>query len=381
MPGSSPGTAARSPGMPQTQKHLRVLIATPHGRDGRGGIDRMNDMTIAAISASPELDVTATRLVTRGDGSIMFAPFMLAVALVRLWLAARRREVDVLHVCLSLKGSAYRKVAVAALARHCGVPYAVHLHGGGFEFFWLTAPARLRRAVDRLFEESSKIVVLGRYWVGVLRGWIPQSDGKVVVLPNATPASTGENEPSSDGRVRLTFLGELGRRKGTPHLMEALAKLAHRNDWSAVIGGNGDVEETRASARRLGIADRVDIPGWLDPEATAAVLRRSDVLVLPTFIENLPITILEAFACGVPVVTTPVAAITEAVEHERNGLLVPVGDIAALTEALRRLIEDGDLRRRLGRAAREDHARGYEIRGHVAQLVSLWREVAQQSAI
>ena len=163
--------------------------------------------------------------------------------------------------------------------------------------------------------------------------------------------------------------------------MEALAKLAHRNDWSAVIGGNGDVEETRASARRLGIADRVDIPGWLDSEATTAVLRRSDVLVLPTFIENLPMTILEAFACGVPVVTTPVAAITEAVEHERNGLLVPVGDIAALTEALRRLIEDGDLRRRLGRAAREDHARGYEIQGHVAQLVSLWREVAQQSAI
>ena len=89
---------------------------------------------------------------------------------------------------------------------------------------------------------------------------------------------------------------------------------------------------------------------------------------------------MQAMACGLPVVTTPVAAITEAVEHERNGLLVPVGDIAALTEALRRLIEDGDLRRRLGRAAREDHARGYEIQGHVAQLVSLWREVAQQSA-
>jgi glycosyltransferase involved in cell wall biosynthesis len=377
MPGSSPGIRAHSSAMPERHKHLRVLIATPYGRHGRGGIDRMNDMAIDAISASPELDVTATRLVTRGAGSIMFAPFVLAAALVRLWRAARRQEVDVLHVCLSLKGSAYRKCAVAALARHCGVPYVVHLHGGGFEFFWLTAPARLRRAVDRLFVDSRKIVVLGRYWVGVLRGWIPQSDGKVVVLPNATPASTGENEPSSDGRVRLTFLGELGRRKGTPQLMEALARLAHRSDWGAVIAGNGDVEETCASARRLGIADRVDIPGWLDSETTTAVLRRSDVLVLPTFIENLPLTILEAFACGVPVVTTPVAAITEAVEHERNGLLVPVGDIAALAEALRRLIEDGDLRRRLGRAAREDHARGYEIRGHVARLVSLWREVAQ----
>jgi hypothetical protein len=183
MPGSSPGIGAHSSAAPQRQKHLRVLIATPYGRYGRGGIDRMNDMAIDAISASPELDVTATRLVTRGAGSIMFAPFVLAAALVRLWRAARRQEVDVLHVCLSLKGSAYRKCAVAALARHCGVPYVVHLHGGGFEFFWLTAPARLRRAVDRLFVDSGKIVVLGHYWVGVLRGWIPQSDGKVAVLP------------------------------------------------------------------------------------------------------------------------------------------------------------------------------------------------------
>jgi glycosyltransferase involved in cell wall biosynthesis len=365
--------------MPEHQKRLRVMIATPHGQGGRGGIDRMNDMAIDAIAASPGLNVTVDRLVTRGGGSIVLAPIVLARALLRLWLAARRREVDVVHICLSLKGSAYRKAAVARVAQYCRVPYVVHLHGGGFEFFWLTAGGRLRRAVDRLFLESAKIVLLGRYWVGVFAGWLPQTGNKVVVLPNSTPGSTMEGEPSKDGRVRLTFLGELGRRKGSPQLMEALGRLATRKDWTATLAGNGDVEETRASARRLGIEDKVEIPGWLDSEATAQVLRRSDVLVLPTFIENLPMTILEAFACGIPVVTTPVAAITEAVEHERNGLLVPVGDIDALTDALRRLIEDPDLRGRLGRAAREDHARAYDIRGYVARLVSLWREVARNS--
>ena len=60
------------------------------------------------------------------------------MAAFRLWLAARRGRVDVLHICLSLKGSAYRKVVLGRIARHCGVPYVVHLHGGGFEFFWLT---------------------------------------------------------------------------------------------------------------------------------------------------------------------------------------------------------------------------------------------------
>ena len=125
----------------------------------------------------------------------------------------------------------------------------------------------------------------------------------------------------------------------------------------------------RALRRRLAIAERVNIPGWLDPDATAQVLRRSDVLVLPTFIENLPMIILEGFARGVPVITTLVAAITEVVEHERNGLPVPVGDIEALAQALRRSIDDPDLRLRLGRTARDDHTRAYDIRGYAARLV------------
>ncbi len=356
---------------------LRVFIATPNGLGGRGGIDRMNDMLIDVMSASPGANVVVERLVTRGNGSIVFAPIVLGLALFRLWRAARRREVDVLHICLSLKGSAYRKIIVAWFARICDVPYVVHLHGGGFEYFWLTAGSRLRRAVDRMFIDSDKIVVLGRYWVDVVAGWLPQTRGKIEVFANATYSSTLDNEPAVDRRVRLTFLGELGRRKGTPQLMEALGRLADRDDWTATIAGNGDVEETRASARRLGIADSVDIPGWLDADATAQVLRRSDILVLPTFIENLPMIILEGFACGVPVITTPVAAITEVVDHERNGLLVPVGDIGALVAALRRLIEDAELRGSLGQAARQDHARAYDIRDYAARLVKLWREVAR----
>jgi glycosyltransferase involved in cell wall biosynthesis len=365
--------------MAGNQTPLRVFIATPNGLGGRGGIDRMNDMLIDVMAASPDMNVVVERLVTRGNGSIVFAPIVLALALFRLWRAARLRKVDVLHICLSLKGSAYRKVIVASFARYCGVPYVVHLHGGGFEYFWLTAGARLRRAVDRMFVESDRIVVLGRYWVDVVAGWLPRTRGKIEVFANATYSATGENEPAGDRRVRLTFLGELGRRKGTPQLLEALGRLADRYDWTATIAGNGDVEETRASARRLGIADRVTIPGWLDSEATAEVLRRSDILVLPTFIENLPMIILEAFAHGVPVITTPVAAITEVLDHERNGLLVPVGDIDALVSALRRLVEDPALRGRLGRAAREDHARAYDIRGYAARLVDLWRDVAQSS--
>jgi hypothetical protein len=69
---------------------LRVLIATPNGLGGRGGIDRMNDMLIEVMSTSPEMNVVVERLVTRGNGNIVFAPLVLAVALVRLWRDGER---------------------------------------------------------------------------------------------------------------------------------------------------------------------------------------------------------------------------------------------------------------------------------------------------
>lgn len=363
--------------MAGNDKRLHVLIATPTGEGGRGGIDRMNDMTIEAIEANPDFNVSVARLVTRGNCSVLLSPFVLARAVIQLFLAARRKRVDVLHLCVSLKGSAYRKVAVAAVARFCGVPYVAHLHGGGFEFFWLTIGGRARDAVDRMFSESGKIVLLGHYWVGIFSAWLPQTAERLVVLPNSTPPATAARIPSEDGRVRITFLGELGRRKGTPQLMKALEQLANRDDWIAMIAGNGDVEATRRWARDLGLADRIHVPGWLDSDATTQLMCRSDIVVLPTFIENLPMIIPEAFAQGVPVITTPVAAITEVVRHERNGLLIPCGDIDALAQGLGRLISDPALRERLGHQARADHAQAYRIDHYAKRLVELWREVAR----
>jgi hypothetical protein len=80
---------------------LRIFVATPNGLGGRGGIDRMNDMLIEVMSAAPELNVVVERLVTRGNGNIVFAPIVLARALLRVWWAARQHRVDVVHICFA----------------------------------------------------------------------------------------------------------------------------------------------------------------------------------------------------------------------------------------------------------------------------------------
>src|ERR1700730_14771834 len=360
------------------EKTIRLVLATPFGLHGRGGMDRLTDLIIDTVDQRGDLGVKAERLVTRGQKSIYWALPVFAQALVQFCIAASRGKVDLIHIHLAWRGSVYRKLIIAAVARHFGVPYIVHLHAGQFDGFWATCGTYVRRSINRLFVDSAAIIVLGDYGARVILDRLPAIQDKITILPNASTLASQSSPGRSDSdRIRITFLGRIDPEKGVPQLIDALGKLAPRADGIATIAGSGEVEQTRAHVQRLGIADRVDFPGWLDPLETAALLQQTDILALPSFIETLPMAVIEAFAYGVAVVATPVGAVPEVISHERNGLLVPVGHVDALADALNQLLENGSLRRRLGAAARRDHAERYDINAYITRLVSIWRTAAQ----
>jgi glycosyltransferase involved in cell wall biosynthesis len=354
-------------------KNFRVCM-TILGR--KGGMDRIANLTSETIKEHPELGIHVIQLLTRGRGNIFFGSFIFAFAFVRFWVAALQGKVDLLHLNVAAGGSAYRKLILARVARRFNIPYVVHLHGSRFHEFYSSLSRRPRRAVDQLFLESAKIIVLGQYWAQFIGDALPTVQGKISILHNATRRVSiiSDREHQSEACVNISCLGELGTRKGTPQLIEALGCLAELSGWKATIAGNGDITGSRAQSEKLGISDRVSIPGWVSPEKTELILYQTDILVLPSFAENLPMAILEGFAHGVAVISTPVGAIPEVIDHERNGLIVPTGDVNALAAAIRRLIDDPDLRRKLGTAARRDHADRYDINVYVPRLAAIWRE-------
>jgi glycosyltransferase involved in cell wall biosynthesis len=355
------------------EKACRVFMATPFGAGGPGGIDRLTDLVIAGLAERPSLGIHAVRLVTRGKYGLTRGVFFFAAAMARFWLAAKSGRIDLFHINLAAGGSAYRKALLGRWAKRLGIPYVVHVHSGRFDKFWKTAGPRLAADIDRLFAESDAIVVLSKYWVDLVASRVPSARAKTVVLSNATVSQSGDRESTISGPVRITFLGKLGPNKGTPLLLEALADLRDQGSWTATIAGNGEVEESRAIAARLGIGDQVAFPGWLDAQAANKLLGETDIFVLPSLSEGLPMAILEAFAWGVAVIATPVGSVPEVIEHNRNGLIVPVGDTQELAQALRRLIQDATLRRILGDAARQDHARRFDINVYLPRLAAIWR--------
>ncbi len=370
------GSRRNAPVMVAAPKPLHVIVATPCGECGPGGIDRLADAITSGLALRKDLNVQITRLRTRGSGSLLFCPFVLSWGLARLCAASWLGRASVVHINVASKGSVYRKALVAAVARLLGVPYVVHLHSGAFDEFWQSAGPRLDALIARLLRNSAAIVVLGRYWSELINSRLPGIESKVVILPNATASVATPPEKAKNGRVRISFFGKLGEMKGTPQLVEALASLRDRADWTATLAGHGDVTGTRERLRHLQMEDRVSVPGWLGPAATADLLRQTDILVQPSFVDNLPMSILEAFARGIPVVATPVGVVPDVVVQNVNGLLVPAGDVRALADALARLIDDPALRQRLGTSAQRDHAARYEINGYLSRLAEIWRKAA-----
>ena len=361
----------------QSAARLNVVVVTPLGEDGQGGIDRMMDAVRREFREHPRDNVDLQFVMSRG-ANIYLSPVVLAWALLRIvWMQAWR-GIDVIHINVAANASAYRKFAVASVASALRIPYIIHLHSGEFGTFWDSCNGLTRRRIETLFTRASFAVVLGRVWSELVVSKLPELADRIVVMPNST--RTQRQHCHADGPVRILFLGRLTPAKGIGDLLDSFEIIQHRNDWHATLAGDGAIAETQILVERLGLAERVKVPGWLDDDGVTAELQAADILVLPSLVENLPMCVVEAFAHGLAVVCTPVGAVPEIVEHERTGLLVPVKNAPALASALERLLTDPALRARLGGQARAQHAVRFEISAYVDKLVDVWRGASDRTA-
>jgi glycosyltransferase involved in cell wall biosynthesis len=189
--------------------------------------------------------------------------------------------------------------------------------------------------------------------------------------------------PHADGIFEVLCVARFIPVKGHRQLIEACRILADEGvEFVCRLIGDGPIHaEIGRLAARLDLTDRVRFEGWRARDEVASYLAKADVLVAPSAPtkierEGIPVVLMEAMATGLPVVASDLSGIPELVRHDETGLLVPPGDPAALAAALRRLVEDPELRARLGRAGRETIEDEYDLRRNAAALAVLFAEVA-----
>lgn len=289
-------------------------------------------------------------IATHRDGGAAAKLYAMAQAYLALLWILLRGKAALVHVHTASRASFWRKCGMLLLARLFRVPTIIHLHGGGFAEFYEKecGPAR-RWLIRNIYDHASRVIVLSGQWETWMRG--------VTRNPNVTslynPVVVGDTVPDCNSRDRATvlMLGRLNRGKGAYDLVQAAAAMAH-DDFRLKLGGDGEIEQVREAARAAGVGEHVDLLGWVGPKEKARHLGAATVFVLPSYYEGLPMSVLEAMAAGMPVVTTPVGGIPEAVTDGVEGFLVAPGDIAALVDRLTTLLADPALAQRMGQAGR-----------------------------
>jgi glycosyltransferase involved in cell wall biosynthesis len=306
------------------------------------------------------------------DFSTRLRPWLLAVcsALIRL----ARRRVALVHVHSSTHGSFWRKSVLCALAFAFRVPYVIHLHSGRLtEFYQSGCNGFAKSWVRAVLREAARVVVLSQRWRDEVHKIEPAARTTIIGNPVSVPISV---VPLQRPARTVLFLAWLQRTKGVLDLVRAIPIVLRTvPEARFVLAGSGDAASIAELARSLGVEHALRLPGWVNGKNKDDLLRQSDVFVLPSYYEGLPLGVLEAMACGVPVIATPVGGIPDVIRDGVNGLLVEPGRPAALARAMVALLEDDALRSRLREAAHSDVRRRYSTEAVIEDLETLYREL------
>jgi len=301
---------------------------------------------------------------------------------LRLWLSAvcsvliqlARGRVALIHVHSAAYGSFWRKSALCTLALAFRVPYVIHLHDGRLADFYQRGCSRLAKSwVRAVLRKAARVVVLSRHWHDEVSRIEPAARTTIIGNPVPVPASIA---PLQRPARTVSFLAWLHEDKGVLDLVRAIPiVLCAVPEARFVLAGSGDAASIAELARSLGVEHALRLPGWVNGKDKDDLLRQSDVFVLPSYYEGLPLGVLEAMAHGVPVIATPAGGIRDVIRDGVNGLLVEPGRPEALARAMVALLEDDALRSRLREAAHSDVRKRYSTEVVIEDLEALYREL------
>jgi glycosyltransferase involved in cell wall biosynthesis len=261
-----------------------------------------------------------------------------------------------------------------------GLPYVAQLHldvgPSGKAGFLLRVYKPL--ILKRVLRGAARVVVFTQEQRAATAAKYGLDAARIAVVSNGVDDEflhTGPRVPHS--KPRLLFVGRLSVQKNLPQLLHALDGVSEQFETTLV--GDGELEaQLRQAARDLGLQN-VQFHGRVDGPDLRELYRNADVFVLPSEREGMPLVLLEALAMGLPIVATDVPGNRELVSSGQNGLLVPLGDAAALRQALLSVTTDPERYRRMSETSRRLADR-YSWRAVSAEFEQIYTQVGGSGA-
>ena len=302
---------------------------------------------------------------THRDGGTLMKLWYLVTAFVQyLFLLP---FYDIVHIHFSLSTSAKRKYPFFRLAKALHKKTIIHLHcGSQIDGIWSSI-------YQTMFEQCDCGILLSESIKTKIEEYVGKSD-KLKVIYNPCPLITDTSTYKKQNHI--LFSGTLYEGKGYLDLVKAFAKIApHYPDWKVVLAGNGEEEKARRTARDLGIENQVELLGWVNGETKHRAFSEAKALCLPSYAEGFPMAVLDAWAYGLPVITTPVGGVPDVAVDGENMLLFNPGDINTLAEKLDFMMSDEALRDKLSAASIKLAAEEFNLNTITQQIGEIYESL------
>jgi len=332
---------------------LRLTIVGPLPPPAGGMANQTRQLAELLRAEGAQVQVVQTNAPYRpawiGRVPVVRAGFRLLPYLRRLWVVAGRSRI--FHVMANSGWSWHLFAAPAiAIARMRSVPVLVNYRGGEAEPFL----ARSYRIVRLTLSRAAVVAVPS----GFLHEVFARFGVATVIVPNIVDLARFSPRPEGSGAgggAHLVVTRNLEPIYDNATAIRALARVRRqRPDARLTIAGTGpELAPLQALARELGLAEAVSFAGRLERDAIAALYRDADVALNPSTVDNMPNSVLEALASGVPVVSTDVGGVRHIARDGVSALLVPPRDPQAMAAAVLRLLGDADEAQRLAVAGLE----------------------------
>lgn len=346
------------------------IMMVGNAKTVKGGINSViTSLHNCLLSNKPELVVRRfPSYIDKGPGFIRILYSLGAIGLFMF----QAIPYQVIHLHSADDGSFYRKTIFTFLSKAFGKTVVFHLHGAHFEAFRHKSKFHIW-LVRKVLNRADAIVVLSEQMKLLVARFCDNRAVHVLPNPIQLPDRIDRSEKSAKERVNLLFLGEIGQRKGVYDLLRAVASLSEetKNRILLHVCGNNEIEQARTMASELKLDECCIVHGWVDGDQKKHHLTAADVFLLPSYAEGLPVSILEAMAYSLPIISTNIAGIPEVVRTGVNGVLIEPGDVQALADAISLLASDDNLRLEYGTNSRK-MVEKHDVRKVVDDLAEIY---------
>lgn len=349
---------------------MDVIIVGPSITRTKGGMATViNDML---QSGTPQLRFT--HLVSHVEGSAYEKIGTMLEAMVSFMKA---NPVDLVHIHVASGASFYRKSLFVLLSRLRGLPVVIHVHGADFDSFYNNSSSIAKWYIRKIFSLCSRTLVLSAFWKDFfIRHIIGEN---VEVLHNGVYTHVFEACYTMPANLsRFLFLGRLGQRKGVYDLLQAadiLVNQQQHRDLLFYLAGDGEIEQVQAIVNERGLQQNVQLLGWIGEKEKLECLKKADTMILPSYNEGLPMSILEAMAAGKIIISGRVGGIPDLVTEGENGFLITPGDVESLCRHIVFVKSHPEEMLRMAQNNRNKIDADYNLQKINGQLHSIYRQI------